>query len=276
MLDLKYKALGVIGMGAMGEALTRGMLRRGVLQAERVTAYDVRREHVQRLSEEIGIRVAADLEELVQVSDIMLLAVKPQQMDGVLAGLRGSVRPSQIVISIAAGVATSRIEKRITANVPVVRVMPNTPALIGKGVCVISRGTSATDDDVATVCALFETVGTVLEVSEGQMDVVTGLSGSGPAYVCLMIEALADGAVEEGLPRDVALRLAAATVTGAGEWISDGLTRGEHPAVLRERVTSPAGTTAAGLAALEAAATRAAFARAVRAASARSKELGEP
>lgn len=274
-MDLKQLVLGVIGVGAMGEALTRGILDRGLLQAKQIIIYDVRRDHMETIARHLGVRAAADLPAVAAAADVVLLAVKPQQMADVLSGLRGHVRRTQVIVSIAAGVTTTRIESDLGPDVPVIRVMPNTPALVGKGVCVVSPGATATESEVAIVRALLGSVGSVFELPEAQMDTVTGLSGSGPAYVCLVIEALADGAVEDGLPRDVALHLAAATVAGAGEWIAQGLARGDHPAVLRERVTSPAGTTAAGLAVLEAAAARSAFARAVRAASARSKELGE-
>lgn len=267
--------IGVIGMGAMGEALVRGMLNRQLLPADQIIAYDVRHNHLSELADELGVRAAGSLHEVADGADLLLLAVKPQHMDEVLTELRSHVRPSHVIISIAAGITTVHIEQQLGQEIAVIRVMPNTPALVGKGVCAVSRGAFAHDKDVARTRTLLASVGTVIELPESQMDVVTGLSGSGPAYLCLVVEALADGAVEQGLPRNIALQLAAATVAGAGEWIADGLTRGEHPAVLRERVTSPGGTTAAGLAALEAAATRAAFARAVRAATARSKELGE-
>lgn len=267
--------LGLVGAGAMGEALIRGVLRDRLLDPRQVVAYDVRKERLQELSESLGIRPAASVMDVTTEANLVVLAVKPQHMGDVLTAVGPTLRPSQIVVSIAAGIAIGRIERVIAAKVPVVRVMPNTPALVGKGVCAISPGTHATDEHTQTVSAVLESVGTVIVVPEAQMDAVTGLSGSGPAYICLVVEALADGAVAEGLPRDVALRLAAETVAGAGQWIAQGLESGDHPAVLRERVTSPAGTTAAGLAALEVAATRAAFAQAVRAASARSKELGE-
>lgn len=267
--------LGIIGTGAMGEALLRGILSRGLIAPERVVAYDIRTEHLMDLCTELGIRAATESAEVARSANVIVLAVKPQHIHETLAAIRSHVDGSRLVVSIAAGVGTAAIEASLPGAVPVVRVMPNTPALVGKGVSVISLGTHATDEHRGTVTALLASVGSVISVDEALLDAVTGLSGSGPAYVCLMVEALADGGVAEGLPRDVALRLAAETVRGTGELLCQALAKGEHPAVVRERVTSPAGTTAAGLAALERAAVRAAFSEAVREASARSKELGD-
>lgn len=266
--------LGIIGTGAMGEALLRGILGRGILPPGRIIAYDIRTEQLARLGSELRIRTADGIARVAAEAEVVILAVKPQQMPGVLHDLAPHVGAGTLLVSVAAGVTTAAIENALPEGVRVVRVMPNTPALVGHGVAAVSRGRRATADDEDTVRTLLSAVGTVVSVDEALLDAVTGLSGSGPAYICLVVEALADGGVAEGLPRDVALRLAAETVRGTGELLCRALERGEHPAAVRDRVTSPGGTTAEGLGALEAAAVRAAFARAVRAAAARSRELG--
>lgn len=273
-MTVKDLTCGIIGAGAMGEALMRGMLRQQLLHPSQVLAYDVRSDRMSELEQELSIRPVRSIDELVAQADLMILAVKPQHVSHVLEHVAVKVQPTQLVVSIAAGTTLAFIEERLGAGIPVIRVMPNTPALVGKGVCALSRGRHVSDEHETVVRTLLASVGSVVPIPESLMDAVTGLSGSGPAYICLVVEALADGGVAAGLPREVALNLAAQTVRGTGELICQALKDGEHPAVLRERVTSPAGTTAAGLATLEMAATRAAFAQAVGAATVRSKELG--
>lgn len=207
----------------------------------------------------------------LEVVDIVFLAVKPQYVRAALAELTGVLNPNQLVVSIAAGITISTLEENLPAGQRVMRVMPNTPCLIGKGACGVSSGTHATQADSKTVCQLLETIGLVERVPESLLDAVTGLSGSGPAYVFQMIEALSDGGVLVGLPRATATRLAAQTLAGAAEML---LQSGEHPGVLKDAVTSPGGTTIAGLQALEQAGLRAALIDAVQAATSRSKELG--
>jgi pyrroline-5-carboxylate reductase len=203
-------------------------------------------------------------------ADVVILAVKPDVVVPVLQGIGSLLRPEQTVISIAAGVPLVRLERNIPRPVPVVRVMPNTPCLVGAGASAYALGSNAGPRDAARAEAVFSSVGRVVAVKEALLDTVTGLSGSGPAYIYLVIEALADGGVRMGLPRDVALVLAAQTVLGAARMV---LETGEHPAQLKDRVTTPAGTTAAGLFVLEERSVRAALAEAVRAAAARSREL---
>lgn len=259
----------------MGEALIRGILSKGLMQPGQVVAYDIRQERLRDLKDMLAIETATSASEAAGKANVIILAVKPGDVGAVLDELAPTLQPVQVLVSIAAGIRLGFIEQRLSRGIPVVRVMPNTPALVGEGVCAISRGTYADEAHENLIRSLLEAIGNVVVLPEHLLDVVTGLSGSGPAYVCLVVEALADGAVAEGLPRSIALQLAAQTVAGAGQWIRQALAEGVHPAVLREQVTSPGGTTAAGLGVLEASATRAAFSQAVQAAARRSKELGD-
>ena len=204
-------------------------------------------------------------------ADIVFLAVKPQVMKSALAALDPLTSSSSLIVSIAAGVTISTLESELPPGTRLIRVMPNTPCLIGRGACGLSRGACATADDEKVVTELLETVGLVENVPEKLLDAVTGLSGSGPAYVFQIIEALSDGGVKAGLPRDVATRLAAQTVAGAAGMV---LQTGEHPAALKDAVTSPGGTTIAGVHEMEKAGVRAALMNAVAAATRRSQELG--
>jgi pyrroline-5-carboxylate reductase len=262
--------LAFLGAGAMGEALTRGLLGAGTYEAHDLVLFDVDGPRVQKLAESLGARAASSALEAVEGAEAILLAVKPQIVERALEPLRDVLSSQQTLISIAAGVSTSRLEACFSQDVPVVRVMPNTPALIGAAATAICAGTSARERDVARAKVIFEAVGLVVEADEKLLDAVTGLSGSGPAYVFLFIEALADGGVRAGLSRDVALKLAAQTVMGSAKML---LETGEHPGVLKDRVASPGGTTIAGLHALENGAFRGVVMDAVMAASNRSKEL---
>lgn len=273
-LPKAQRRLGFIGAGAMAEAILQGVLTADLLPAESIVAYDIRQEHVQQLAERWGIVAAETIEEAAR-AEIVLFAVKPQHLHDVLADIAPAIGEGQCIVSIAAGISIAAIEQRVGTAVPVVRVMPNTPCLVGEGAIAVARGSAATDEHEAAVVRLFGAVGEVVVVPEEQIDIVTGLSGSGPAYVCMVIEAMADGAVAAGMARDLALRLATQTVLGTGRLVREGLQMGEHPAVLRERVTSPAGTTARGLGVLEEKSVRAAFSQAVQAAVQRAKELGE-
>jgi pyrroline-5-carboxylate reductase len=198
------------------------------------------------------------------------LAVKPQTMSGVLKTIASAITQQHLVISVAAGVTTAAIEQ-LLPNARVVRVMPNLPAIVGAGATALAAGSRASSEDIQQAQGLFETVGRTVVVDEAQMDAVTGLSGSGPAYTMLVIEGLADGGVQMGLPRSVAMLLAAQTVYGASKLL---LESGEHPGLLKDRVASPGGTTIAGIDALEQGRVRYAMMNAVRAATARAKELG--
>lgn len=263
--------VGFIGAGQMATALGQGLVRRGVVAADQVFASDPAAEARQRFHESTGGNVTADNHDVVRQSDVVILAVKPQQLLPVLDDLRGQVTARHLVVSIAAGVRLATLADRLGDGPRLVRVMPNTPCLVGFGASAYCLGPKAMPDDGQLVRQMFEAVGSAWEVEEKQLDAVTGLSGSGPAFVYVMIEALSDGGVRMGLPRVVATALAAQTVRGAAEMV---LATGEHPAVLKERVTSPGGTTIAGLHAMEAAAFRGAVMAAVEAAARRSAELG--
>lgn len=265
----------IIGCGKMGSALVEGAVRAGRMAASDLLLFDVVPEASRGLAERIGAIDAppngvATIEEAVAGAEVVLVCVKPADIDGVLAAVDAS-EGSRLVVSIVAGVALSRLESLAGGKARVVRVMPNTPALVGRGASAYALGTRADEADADFVEGLLGAVGTVRRVKESLMDAVTGLSGSGPAFVYTVIEALADGGVRCGLPRDAALELAATTVAGAAEMV---LSTGQHPAVLRDQVTSPGGTTIAGLAELEACGLRSALIEAVSAAARRSAELG--
>ncbi|MBA4031234.1 MAG: pyrroline-5-carboxylate reductase [Planctomyces sp.] len=272
--------IGFIGSGQMATALAKGFVAAGMVQPEQLLAYDVLPASAERFVQSTGGRVMADVTGLTQEADVIFLSVKPQAMAAVLKNLADvPASREKLVISIAAGITLATLEAGLGGAGRIVRVMPNTPALVGAGASAftLSKGAlahSATSPgDAAIVRQLLETVGVAEEVPETLMDAVTGLSGSGPAYVYQIIEALSDGGVRVGLPRATATRLAAQTLLGAAKMV---LETGEHPGVLKDAVTSPGGTTIAGLHALEAGGLRAALMNAVVAATSRAKELGQP
>ncbi|MBJ6727938.1 pyrroline-5-carboxylate reductase [Geomesophilobacter sediminis] len=267
---LKDKKTGFIGGGNMAEAIIKGLLAGGVAAADLTVAepFPQRRDY---LAERYGITTIADNVELCQASDTIIIAVKPQVSNAVFSTIENVVGVNKLVISIMAGVRTAAVEGALTQGARVVRVMPNTPALVLEGASALCRGANASDDDVVLTRHIFELIGTACVVDEKYMDAVTGLSGSGPAYVLTFIEALADAGVKQGLTRDTATALAAQTVLGSAKLLLE--TR-EHPAVLRGNVTSPGGTTIAGMYALEKEGFRGAVMDAVEAATARSIELG--
>jgi pyrroline-5-carboxylate reductase len=260
-----------LGAGNMAAALIDGLLAAGTCQPDRITCTDVRPERIQELADRHGIRTTPSNPDAVSKADVVVLAVKPQVLPVVLDGIADSLRPQALVVSIAAGVPCSTIEKRLPSGTRVVRTMPNTPALVHAAATGIAPGARASKDDLDLVQKLFGSVGRTVIVSEALLDAVTGLSGSGPAYVFLIIEALADGGVKMGLPREAAHELATQTVFGAAKLV---LESGEHPARLKDRVTSPAGTTIAGVHALEQGGLRRTLMDAVEAATRRSTELG--
>ncbi|MBD2089447.1 pyrroline-5-carboxylate reductase [Microcoleus sp. FACHB-1515] len=261
------QTLGMIGGGVMGEALLSRLVERGILQPEAIWVSDPQATRRDLLSQQYGVQVTADNAEVAARADVLLLAIKPQMFGAVTAALppvQGSV------ISILAGISIAQLEAAFP-NRPVIRAMPNTPATIGAGMTAIAPGKHTQPQDLAEAKQIFAAVGEVVEVPETWMDAVTGLSGSGPGYVAVLIEALSDGGVAVGLPRAVALQLALQTVRGTAELLQ---TTGMHPAELKDRVTSPGGTTIAGIAQLEASGFRSILIEAVRAAANRSKELG--
>ena len=268
---LEGKKIGVVGGGKMGGALIEGMISRGMVGAAALTVADKDERRLGELAKAYGVNVTADNREAVRDADLVILSVKPQNMADVLSGLAGEAAPAALFISIAAGIATVFIEERLGKGVRVVRVMPNLPALIGEGAAALAPGAFATKEDLELARQIFTAVGIAVEVEESLMDAVTGLSGSGPGYAFLIIEALMDAGVRMGLTGDVALKLSAQSLLGAARLCL----RGEkHPAELRDMVTSPGGTTLAGLKVLEEGRLRATLIAAVEAATRRSAELG--
>ena len=272
MTALQDKRIAFIGAGNMGEALIKGLLQTGQVRPEQVIATDIRTDRLDVIHKMYRIETLTHNEEAATKAQILLLAVKPQVMDEVLTGLRGAVTEDHLLLSVAAGIRTAFIEARFSHPTRVVRIMPNTPALILAGASAITPGRHATEEDLKSTWEVFEAVGRVVQVEEKLMDAVTGLSGSGPAYIFVLIEALADAGVHMGLTREVATLLAAQTAFGAARMV---LESGEHPAKLKDMVTSPAGTTVAGLHILEQAGFRGLLMEAVEAATRRSMELGE-
>ncbi len=262
--------LAVIGTGRMGETLIRVLLREGVVTPERVVATARRAQRLGKLADELGIEIAPDNHAAVQGADLILLCTKPQTADAVCAELSPTLGPNQVLVSILAGVSCAYLEERLSERVPVVRAMPNTPSLLGAGMTAVCKGRAADDDDLATVAHVFEQLGRTVALDEKYFDAVTGLSGSGPAFIYVMIEALAEGGVKVGLPRGVATELAAQTCLGAARMV---LETGHHPAVLKDAVTTPAGCTIDGLLTLEEGGLRVTLIKAVVEATRRAREL---
>jgi len=261
-----------LGAGNMAGALLRGAVRRAGRDPSTLALTDIHSEARAALKTELGVAEFMSNAEACAWADEVVLAVKPQVLPGVLAEIASALGPDKLVISIAAGVTLARLEQGLQGHAKLVRAMPNTPALVGEGATALARGRGVSDEDFAQAQRLFSATGGVVTVEERLMDAVTGLSGSGPAYAFVAIEALSDAGVRVGLPRDVATKLAAQTLLGAAKLL---LESGEHPGKLKDMVTSPGGTTIAGVAALEREGLRAALIAAVEAATARSKELGQ-
>ncbi|MCE5264834.1 MAG: pyrroline-5-carboxylate reductase [Deltaproteobacteria bacterium] len=268
---LRGKKIAVIGGGKMGGALVGGMISGGLVRPEAVIVSDTDEARRGEISRSYGAMVTADNREAVKGADVVLLAVKPQNMAEVLAGMAGTVPPSAPVISIAAGIATAFIEERLGRGIRVVRVMPNMPALIGEGAAALAPGAHATEADLALARHIFAAVGITVDVREELMDAVTGLSGSGPGYAFLIIEAFTEAGVRTGLSRETALRLISQSLLGAAKLCLKGE---KPPAELRAMVTSPGGTTLAGLKVLEERKVYEALIACVEAATQRSAELG--
>ena len=268
-MDLARIRLAMIGGGQMAEALLAGLLNAEQARPDNIFVTDPLAERRDLLKRRFGVRVGDDNQEAADWGEVILLAVKPQALDPALGGIARAAA-GKLVISIAAGIPTRRLAGALPQS-RLVRVMPNAPAVVGAGMSVLAPGPAAREDDLAAVRSLFEAVGRVAIVEESLMDAVTGLSGSGPAYIFLAIEALADGGVKMGLSRSVAMLLAAQTVLGAARML---LETGEHPGRLKDRVASPGGTTIAGLHKLEQGGVRTALIAAVEAATKRSRDLG--
>ena len=262
-------SLSIIGGGVMAEAILSRLLAQQVFAASTVLVSEPRQERRDYLVAQYQVQVTENNQTAISASKILLLAVKPQVFDLVVSNI--APNPNSTVISILAGVTIAKLE-RAFPNQPVIRVMPNTPATVGAAMTAIASGSQATTQHIDQAKSIFNAVGDVVEVPESSIDAVTGLSGSGPAFVALAIEALADGGVASGLPRAIALQLATQTVLGTATLVKE---TGKHPGVLKDQVTSPGGTTIAGVAKLESLGFRSALIEAVKTATARSKELGE-
>jgi pyrroline-5-carboxylate reductase len=264
------RKIAFVGGGQMAEALIGGLLGADLCVPDGLWATDPMADRLDRLKHTYGIRVGSDNREAVRWADVVVLAVKPQVLDAVLQDIRGE-SAERLIVSVVAGVSIVRITDACGSKTAVIRTMPNTPAMVREGITAIAIGAGVSEGDVACVRRMFESVGKVVPVDERHMDAVTGLSGSGPAYVFLAIEALTDGGVKMGLSREAAGVLAAQTVLGAARMV---LETGQHPARLKDQVTSPGGTTIAGLHQLEQGGFRATLMNAVEAATRRSQELG--
>jgi pyrroline-5-carboxylate reductase len=264
--------VGFIGAGRMATALAKGFLASELVPVDNILASDLAESARSQFTKETGAKAVASNLDVAQQSDVFILAIKPQYAGPVLAELKQHVTEQQLVVSIVAGITLQTIGDSLGTSCRVVRVMPNTPCLLSAGASAFSLGENATEEDAELVEKLLSTVGIAEQVPEPLLDAVTGLSGSGPAYVYQVIESMSDGGVRMGLPREVATRLAAQTVLGAARMV---LETGDHPGVLKDAVTSPGGTTIAGLHALEQGGLRGCLMTAVQAATERSRELGQ-
>ena len=270
--------LGMVGGGVMGEALLSRLITQQLYRPDDVLVSDPQAHRREFLVQKYGVKVTSDNREAAAASDVLFLAIKPQVFERVAADLaegdgerRPAGAPLPVVISILAGVSLNKLEAAFGGQ-PVIRAMPNTPATVGAGITAIAPGKAVTASHMEQATAIFQAVGQVVEVPEYLMDAVTGLSGSGPAYVAIMIEALADGGVAAGLPRAIASQLALSTVLGTAQLLQESQM---HPAQLKDQVTSPGGTTIAGITQLERAGFRSALIDAVQAAKERSQQLGQ-
>jgi pyrroline-5-carboxylate reductase len=270
-MSVKGKRVGFIGGGNMGEALIRGLVGANLVKPTLITATDVRADRCAQLAQQFGVTAHADNARCVRDADVIILAVKPQVMNDVLRDIAPAVEARHLLISIAAGVTTASIRAALGKDARIIRVMPNTPALVLQGAAAIAKGKGLERDDLATAQEIFGAVGRAVVLDEELMDAATGLSGSGPAYVAIVIESLADGGVKMGLDRATAMTLATQTVLGAAQLL---LETGLHPGALKDMVSSPGGTTIAGISALEEGGIRTTFIRAVERATQRSRELG--
>lgn len=245
---LASRSLGILGFGKVGEALALGLRARAGLSPDRILASVRRESSVERARKRTDVKVTTDNAYVVDRSDILLVAVKPHMMSALLDEVGARIRTDQLVISVAASVTTAQIEARLPAPAPVIRVMPNTPCVVGEGMSVLAAGANAGPDHMDVARSIFGAVGRTAVLEERLFDAVTGLSGSGPAYIYVIIESLAEAGVKLGMPREAATELSAQAVLGAARMV---LERGEHPALLKDEVTTPAGCTIDGLLALE-------------------------
>lgn len=271
-MDITTLKMGIIGGGAMAENILRGILQADLLSAELITVSDIRPERLTYLKEAFKVKTSLDNVDLVSKADIILLAVKPQNMKVLLSEINTVVTEKKLIISIAAGIKSKTIAESLSGKGRIIRSMPNMGARVLESATAVSPGPASVSEDLSVAKKIFDAIGKTVVINEELMDAVTGLSGSGPAYMFLILEALADAGVRTGLARTVALKLAAQTCFGAAKLVLD---TEEHPAILKDQVTSPGGTTIAGLEVLEKGAVRGIIINAVQAAAERSKELGK-
>jgi pyrroline-5-carboxylate reductase len=268
---LAGRRIGFIGAGNMAEAIIRGLLESEAVKPDHITASDVMPERLKYMQSTYGISTLADNDELVGAADILVLAVKPQVVGSVLTHIGPRTDDTKLVISIVAGLTVAAMAAGLGAGTRIIRTVPNTPVFVGEGMVALASDGPARDEDFAVAEALFAPVARIVSIEEKLMDAALGVSGSGPAYGFVMIEALSDGGVKMGLPRHIALELAAQTLLGAAKMC---LESGRHPGQLKDMVTSPGGTTIAALHKMEAGGVRSALMDAVEAATRRSEELG--
>jgi len=265
-----HDLLAILGAGVMGETVLSGLLRAG-WTADRIIATDRRPERQAELEAKYGVTMMTNTEAAAK-ADTVILVVKPQDMHDLLIEIAPSLQPSALIVSLAAGVDTASIEAQLPAGTAVVRVMPNTPAQVDEGMSAISPGAHSSDEDLARVSEILSATGRVVTLPERYQDAVTAISGTGPAYLFFVVEAMIEAGVHLGLPRDTATELVVQTMLGSAKLLRE---TGEHPTVLRERVTSPGGTTAAAIRQLEDHKVRAAFITAIESARDRSRELAK-
>ncbi len=263
--------IGFLGAGKMATALAKGVISAGLIKPAQIRASDPVPAALAAFAKETGAKTTASNLGVVQFANVLILAVKPGNVPDLLEEIRPAITPGHLLISIAAGVPIAKLENGLGGATRVIRVMPNTPALVSASASAYAPGKMATAADAALALRLFSSVGIAFQVKEALLDAVTGLSGSGPAYVYLIIEALSDGGVASGLPRDIATKLAAQTVYGSAKMV---LETGQHPGALKDMVTSPGGTTIEGLHELEKGKVRGVLISAVRAATEKSRKLG--
>lgn len=268
--DLKGKKVAFLGAGKMGGIILQALLKNGLLSTKSTWATVAHAERAKALSAKLKVKVGTDNAEAAKGADIIVIAVKPQVVEDVVREISGHITPKQLIVSVAASVPTAMIEKNLSSNVPVVRAMPNTPCITGEGMTAICKGKYATAQHVAVTTHLFDVVGRTVVVDEKHMDAVTALSASGPAYIYIILESLAEAGVKVGLPRDIATLLAAQTTLGAAKVV---LETGDHPALLKDAVTTPAGCTIDAIMELEEGKLRVTLIKAVVKAAQRAKEL---
>lgn len=269
---MSFPPIVFLGAGQMAEALIRGVLRAGLLEPKGILATDIVPGRLEYLGGELGVGTSSDPRQALPFGRLVVVAVKPQDVPGLLADVGPLIGKDQVLVSIAAGVTIAQLEKALPGSTPVVRVMPNTPALVGAGMAAIALGTHASPEQGELVQRMMASVGEAIMLPEKLLDAVTALSASGPAFVAVFVEGLIDAGVRVGLPRDVATKLTLQTVLGTVQMMQS---TDRHPAEMKEMVTSPGGTTMAGLHALERGGLRAALLDAIVAATERSKELGK-